>query len=260
MENGNSKLSPSFARPAAGLTLLQFIAAAGIIGFGSYLTGALGFGIGMIAAPLLMLVDPVFVPAPILIISTAVTVLGIIRDRTEIDFKGSGWALAGRVPGTAVGAIGVAAFSAPVLGLAVSLSVLFGVLMSSLDLVPRRNSRALFLAGALSGLMSTLAAIGGPPMVFIWQGAPLAQRRAALAVFFTAGSVMSVGALLAVGAIDRLQLMISAVLAPVAVASYLLGVFTPGFRHDAATKLAALALCTFAGLVLLAKSILAIHW
>lgn len=237
------------------LTVAQFAIAAGVILFGSYLNGSLGFGMGMIAAPILVLVNPVLVPAPILITGALVTVFGMIRDRAELDFRGAGWALAGRFPGSIAGAFAVTAFSVPMMGLSIGVSVLAGVLMGILGIVPRRSPGSLFGAGLLSGLMSTLAAIGAPPIVLMYQNAPPAYRRAALSMFFFAGTIISLGALVAVGAINREVLVISAALAPAVVIGYAIGVWGPRIREGRAVRVTALTICTVAGVIVTVRSV-----
>jgi len=233
----------------------ELFLASAIILLGAYLNGAFGFGMGMLSAPMLVLVNPIFVPGPVLISGLLVTVFGVIRDRAALDLRGAGWALAGRVPGTMLGAATVAALSGPWLGLAISSSVLIAVVMGTLGYVPKRTSGSLFAAGAVSGLFATLAAVGGPPMVLIWQSAPAIQRRAALALFFLVGTFMSLAALLIVGAIDRRVLLVSLALAPTCIAGFALGAYGPRLRREKAIRTAALALCAMAGLALFYRSL-----
>jgi uncharacterized membrane protein YfcA len=234
---------------------IELLLAGAIILFGAYLNGSLGFGMGMLSAPLLALVNPIFVPGPVLITGLLVTVFGVVRDRSALDVRETGWALAGRVPGTALGAAAVASLSGPWLGLAISISVLTAVAMGTLGFVPRRHAGSLFAAGAVSGLFATLAAVGGPPMVLIWQSAPAIQRRAALALFFLIGTFMSLGALLAVGALDRRILLVSLALTPACIAGFALGAYSPRLKQEKAARAAALIMCAFAGFALFARSL-----
>ena len=58
------------------------------------------------------------------------------------------------------------------------------------------------LAGATSGVLGTATAIGGPPMALVWQRKSGARLRGTMSGFFLVGSVMSIAALAATGAVD----------------------------------------------------------
>ena len=85
------------------MTVLTFV--------GSTLQGAIGFGMGLLAAPVLILLDPRFVPAPILVCTMVLTLLMAYRERHAIDVRGIKWAMLGRIAGTVVagGILAVAA-------------------------------------------------------------------------------------------------------------------------------------------------------
>ena len=86
------------------MTPLELVGAATIVMVGATLQGSVGFGLGMLAAPLLLLIDPMFVPAPLLTAALALTLLVAKRERRAIDFRGIGWVLLGRLPGAFLGA------------------------------------------------------------------------------------------------------------------------------------------------------------
>lgn len=62
-----------------------------VIVLAACLQGAIGFGLGMLAAPAIALVDPSLLPGSIVLLAAGVTVLGVLRDRTAIDLSGTGW-------------------------------------------------------------------------------------------------------------------------------------------------------------------------
>ena len=71
----------------------------------SCLQASIGFGIGMLAAPIVALVDPGLIPGTLIMLATLVTLMVLVREREDIDLRGTGWALVGRVPGTIAGAL-----------------------------------------------------------------------------------------------------------------------------------------------------------
>ncbi|MYK89610.1 MAG: TSUP family transporter, partial [Acidobacteria bacterium] len=138
------------------MTVLTFV--------GSTLQGAIGFGMGLLAAPLLILLDPRFVPAPILACTLVLTLLMAYRERHAIDLRGIKWAMLGRVAGTVVAGGILAIVAADTLVLLFGILILAAVAMSVSGLRFAPTGRALVAAGVLSGVLGTVAAVGGPPL------------------------------------------------------------------------------------------------
>ena len=170
--------------------------------FASCLQASIGFGMGMLAAPVVALVDPSLIPGTLIMLASLVTLMVVIRERTAIDVRGTGWALVGRVPGTVAGALLLAAMPERALALAIAGVVLAGVLVTSLGWAPTPRRRNLVLAGTTSGVLGTATSIGGPPMALVWQRSTGAELRGTMSGFFLIGSVLSIGMLSLTGSID----------------------------------------------------------
>ena len=67
--------------------------------------GAAGFGLGLIAAPILLLLDPRWVPGPLMAAGIGLTVLVAYRERADIDMMGLRFAFVGRTVGTVAAAL-----------------------------------------------------------------------------------------------------------------------------------------------------------
>jgi uncharacterized membrane protein YfcA len=193
---------------------VELVIIAVVIVLAACLQGAIGFGLGMLAAPAIALVDPSLLPGSIVLLAAGVTVLGVLRDRTAIDLSGTGWALLGRVPGTVIGAALVAFLPARGLALTLAGTVLLGVLLSIWGWRPAPRPVTVAVAGAASGVLGTATAIGGPPMALVWQGSSTAQLRGTMSAFFLVGALMSLVGLAAVGALDQHILQFAAILTP----------------------------------------------
>jgi uncharacterized membrane protein YfcA len=77
------------------------IALASLIVFvGATLQGSIGFGMGLLVSPVLILIDERFVPAPILLSTFCLTTFLAWRERHAIDLNGLKWAVLGRIGGT----------------------------------------------------------------------------------------------------------------------------------------------------------------
>ncbi|MFH5821268.1 sulfite exporter TauE/SafE family protein [Georgenia sp. AZ-5] len=205
----------------------------------SCLQSSIGFGLGLFAAPVIALVQPALLPGTLVLLATGLSVLVAVRERTSIDFRGTGWALAGRLPGTAVGALLVAWLPTRGLSLALAATVLAGVVLSVCGWRPAPRRRALVGAGLASGVMGTATSIGGPPMALVWQGASAPRLRGSMSAFFLVGSLVSIVALAAVGAIDGRTLRAAAVLVPAVLLGYAVSRLV-GRRLDARVRTLAL--------------------
>ena len=181
------------------MTVLDAAAACAVVGVGSLLQGAVGFGLSLIAAPLVTLIEPTLVPGPLLLAALVLPLLTARRDRLWIDLRGVSWALVGRVPGAVLGATLLASLSPRAMSLAVGLVVLAGVAMtaSGIHLRPRRST--LLVAGVLSGFMGTTAAIGGPPIALVYQHAEGPRLRGTLAGYFVVAAAISIAVLAVAG-------------------------------------------------------------
>jgi uncharacterized membrane protein YfcA len=202
------------------LTAFSVIAVA--ILFASCLQASIGFGMGMLAAPVVALVDPSLIPGTLIMLASLVTLMVVIRERTAIDVRGTGWALVGRVPGTVAGALLLAAMPERALALAIAGVVLAGVLVTSMGWAPTPRRRNLVLAGATSGVLGTATSIGGPPMALVWQRSTGAELRGTMSGFFLIGSVLSIGMLSLTGSIDGDTWRWFAFLIPATVVGYAL--------------------------------------
>lgn len=176
--------------------------------------GSIGFGVALVAAPFLVLIDPMLVPGPLLVGCFFLTALMSYRERESVDMRGLSWALVGRIAGTVVGAIMVALMPRNLTSITFGALVLIGVAVSAagMTFVPNRNS--MLGAGALSGLMGTVTAIGGPPIALLLQGEKGAKLRGMLSGFFLFGTVVSVVSLAMIGMFGLRELIAGLALLP----------------------------------------------
>jgi uncharacterized membrane protein YfcA len=202
------------------------------VAVGALVQGSVGFGLNLIAAPLLALIDRDLVPGPALAAAFVLTILMTMRERRSVEWRGVGWAFAGRVPGTVLAAAAIASLPERGLGIFFALLVLLGVAISLLRWHPRPTPTTLLGAGALSGFMGTATSIGGPPMALVYQRLAGASLRGTLSGYFVLGSILSIATLAAVGEFGADQLRATAVLVPGVVAGFLLSRLTSGLIDD----------------------------
>lgn len=179
------------AMPDLDVVLLAGVAAL----IGAIVQGGVGMGMGLIAAPLIGLLDPTLLPGTPLVLGAAISLLGAGRDARHADWRGLNWAIAGRLAGTTAGVAIVAAVPAAALSAAVGAMVLLTVGLTTGTLRIPRNPGTLVMAGAVAGVTGTSTSIGGPPVALIYQRETGPRIRGTLAVFVSVGSVISLAAL-----------------------------------------------------------------
>lgn len=235
---------------------MTIVAAGLIVLVGTLVQGSIGFGMAIVAAPLLALLEPSFVPVPLLVLGLAYALLALRREPSDVDWHGVGWALLGRLPGIVVGAAAVATLPARPFAALVAGVVLGAALLSMVRWRPRPTPPALLVAGLVSGIGGTMTSISGPPVALLYQDAGGARVRATLAAYFTAGSVLSLSGLAVAGQVTAAKLLTGAVLLPFMAAGFVASGPARQVLDRGWTRPAVIGLAVVGALLLLARSVL----
>lgn len=196
------------------LSLLQLILANLFLVLGACLQGVIGWGIGTLSAPLLFLVSPVLLPAPMLLNSLVLTLLLLFRERRGLSFGPVRHAILGNIVGTSLAAVTLASIDTSAFEALFGMLVLAAVGLSVAGIRPRLRPSISVLAGGASGYMGTITAVGGPPIALIYQNEKGPLVRANLAAFFTFGSVAALTALFFSGLLGSYQVKLFALTVP----------------------------------------------
>jgi uncharacterized membrane protein YfcA len=234
----------------------MILAAGLVVAFGALVQGAVGYGMALVAAPLLALVDPSLVPVPLLLLTSVHAVLAVVRDGRRADWSGIGWAMLGRLPGTGLGVLAVVALSQRVFSFLVGLSVLACVVLSLLTWRPRPRPSSLLLAGLASGAGGTAASIGGPPIALLYQDAEGPRVRGTIGGYFVLGSVTSIIALGAAGQVTGESLASAALLAPFILVGFALSGPAHRVLDNGWTRRAVLAVAAASAVLLIGRVVL----
>jgi uncharacterized membrane protein YfcA len=226
-----------------------------VVAVGSLLQGAVGFGLSLIAAPLVTLIDPTLVPGPLLMAALVLPVLTARRDRSWIDLRGVRWALVGRVPGSMLGAAMLSGLSPRYMSLAIGLVVLVGVAMTASGIHLRPRASTLLAAGVLSGFMGTTAAIGGPPLALVYQHAEGPRLRGTLAGYFVVAAAISIAVLALAGRFGRHDVLAGVALLPGVVLGYSLSHRAARWVDRGFTRHAVLLVSALAALALVIRAL-----
>jgi uncharacterized membrane protein YfcA len=188
---------------------------------GAAVQASIGFGASLVSIPLLLLVDPRLVPGPATVAGLTVNLVALAAGTSHADWRGARWAVAGLLPGTAVAAVVLSAFSGRAIGAISALAVLAAAGVSALGARPPAGRRTLVGAGFFSGYLNTTAGVGGPPMALAYQDAPARTLRSTLAVVFIAATVLTMATLAGTGHLTAVDWRTGLLLAPGGAIGYL---------------------------------------
>lgn len=158
---------------------------------GCLIQTALGFGMAVLAAPIIVLVRPEWVPVVLTVTALSLSLMNVWHLRRGIQARAMMAPILTRIPGTLVGAWILVQLPVQALQILVALSVLVAVLVSAFGRAFEATPTRLGLAGFVSGIMGTTTSIGGPPMALVMQHGPAGTTRANLALYFTYSCVLS---------------------------------------------------------------------
>lgn len=245
--------------PAGSVTAVlspMAMAIAWLISFlGALVQGSIGFGFAVLAVPLLTLLDPDLTPIPQLFLALPITVAAAWRERHHLELSGIGWIVAGRVPGSLLGAWILTRVSERGISLVIAAITLGAVLVVGSGVAVPLTRTTRLAAGLASGFSGTTSAIGGPPIALLYQRAPGGVVRANLGAIFTIGLIINLASLFATGAVRPTDYRVTAVLALPVVAGFALsGRLTSRVDRERLRR-AILALSTVAAVALLVDSL-----
>ena len=229
----------------------QYVLAVLVVAVGAMIQGSLGFGLGLVSAPALALIDATFIPGPLLLVGVAVTLTVFLRERGAVDWKGMKWAIFGRVIGTIAGGWAVVAFSKDAVIVLVAVLVLAGVLMTSIGWKIKTNRVTLSTAGLVSGVMGTLTSVGGPPMALVYQRETAQKLRATLAGFFLVGATFSLLTLAVSGGMTQHDFALGALMLPGYVIGMIANRWASRFLDKGYSRVAVLTFSALSSIVLL---------
>ena len=193
---------------------------------GSLLLASVGFGIALFVVPLLALLNPAFIPGPMIFAALFLAAIMAFRGWSAIDPKKLGLAGAGLFVGTAMGALGLMVIAADQWPRLFAVLILLAVALSVSGIHIPVTGRNLVAAGVISGVMGTISGIHGPPMALLYQRETGNIVRATLAVFFVMAYAIALIALGMIGHFGKRELLLGFTLAPGVVAGYIIAKFT----------------------------------
>jgi hypothetical protein len=221
---------------------------------GSALQGSVGLGLAVVAAPILLLFNPLWVPGPMLLSAMLLVTLIAHRDRAHILAGDIALATTGRVLGTVPAAYALNLLPGQIYDLIFGLIVLAGVLLSVSGWHVKRTPLNVVFSGALSGVASTISSVGGPPMALIYQHERGPSVRGTMSAIFILGTIISIAGLWWAGHFGMTQLMMGASLMPGILVGFACSRYTAAWLDRRHTRPAILAVSAVSALAILVRA------
>lgn len=184
------------------------------VAIGALIQGSIGFGYAFVAVPTMALLYPEAVPVTPLLLALPMAVLMSAREWRSIDATGFLLITGARALGTAAGVALLIFVPANYLSLLVGLLIASAALISFLSPNFEVNNKTRLAGGIASGVASTTAAIGGPPLALVYQGRSGAELRSTLAISFVVGILLSLAGLMLAGKIEGWHFVLALQLLP----------------------------------------------
>ena len=224
-----------------------------VVTLAACLQGCIGFGMALIAAPVLVLIEPALVPAPLMASGLVLVSLLAARDRAHADFHALRWAILGNVGGAAVAAWLLTLLDASGFSILFGLLVLIGVALSAWGARVRVTRSSTLAAGMLGGFMGTTTAIGGPPVALVYQHSGAQQFRGTLSAYFVVSSCVGLTALATVGRFGRAEMELALLLIPGQLLGFLLSSWLTRVLRGVSVRPFVLVLSAVAALLVLGR-------
>jgi len=214
---------------------------------GCWVQTALGFGMAVIAAPIIVIIAPEWVPVPLTAVALLLSILNTVNQRNHLEWRELIIPFITRIPGTLLGAWLLLQLDNTALQLFVSLCVLIAVYISWFGKQFEYSRKRLGTAAFFSGVMGTTTSIGGPPMALVMQHGQPATVRANLSLYFAYSCTISLISYSAIGKINSEILWISVSFIPVCIIGFVTGIRARAFVDAGRFRPLLLVLCGTSG-------------
>ncbi|RFS82816.1 sulfite exporter TauE/SafE family protein [Actinomadura spongiicola] len=236
---------------------LDFLLIGGLAALvGAIVQSSVGLGVGLVATPIVTMLFPSLMPGAILVVAAVLPLATLTQEVRDADLRGLGWAFGGRVAGTPLGVLLVAAVPARALGIVIGVVVLAALAATTWSREVPRNRGTLTTAGVISGATGTASGIGGPPLALLYQRESGPRVRATLAVFFVAGAMLSLATLAAAGQLPARQITAGLELLPFVLAGFVLAGPLRGYLDAGRLRLALLVVVGASAVALIARNLI----
>lgn len=221
--------------------------------FGAAAQASIGMGLNLFTVGILALINPVFVPGPILVHSFLLSIVASIRLRRDIAADELAVSAAGLITGTVFAAMLLALIPTDSLPRMFGALIVAGVIVTAAGLAIPLKLSTILAASTAAGIMGTLAGTHGPPIALVYQREAPQRIRAALLPFFAVANPISLVGLAAVGLLGWREIQASILLLPGLIGGYVAGVLLMPYLNARFVRAAILLISAASGIALIVK-------
>lgn len=207
---------------------------------GAMVQGSVGFGLAMIAAPVLALINPALVPGSMIFAAMILCILLALRERESIVTSEVVISSVSRLITTIPTAMFLGMIDQQTFSLVFGAILLIAVGISLSGFHLPLNKTNLAVVSAISGITNTISAIGGPPMALVYQDQEGSHIRATLSTIFAIGGVFAIASLAWAGEFGVNDLVMGVALLPGIFAGFAASRYTSALLDSKATRPAVL--------------------
>ena len=203
------------------LVIVFLITAAGAI-----VQGSAGIGLGLIASPFLLRVDPAFAPGPLLLGGVVIGARHVAVEWNDLDRPALGRSLLGLPFGAAAGLALLRVMTDDTISLLVGVVICIASLVLLRGVRIRATPTSHILTGAAAAFTSVTAAIPGPPLAIGFADLTPRSLRCTVSVFVAVTSLVAFIGLATIGRFGSHEGALLAIMIPGLVAGVLLSRWT----------------------------------
>ncbi|WP_136679438.1 sulfite exporter TauE/SafE family protein [Neptunomonas sp. XY-337] len=216
---------------------------------------SIGIGLALVAAPLLFLLDPRFVPGPILLTGFFLSCMMVIRDRQSLQYKRVLPAVLGRIPGSFIAAGILLLLPLAWLQVIFGATLLVAVALCVRTIKIRLTRVTLAIAGFVSGVLGTATSIGGPPIAIVYAKEHPIKARSEIAFYFLLSTPISIATLSVTGYMSSTDYQLTLQMLPGALSGFLVSQYVEPYLRGSRFKKIILSMSAASAVLLLIKGI-----
>ena len=221
---------------------------------GCTLQAAIGFGMALISAPIIVMVKPGWVPYVMTVMAMTVSMNTCWDQRNDIEWRNMLTPMLTRIPGTTIGTWLLIVMSLQQLQIAVALMVLISVVITMKIKPFPATPVNLGIAGFISGVTGTTTSIGGPPIALVMQHSAGPTARANLSAFFVYSCIISIAGYQYAGLMTKEAWIIGLSFVPMAFLGFWLGKRLQKYVDNRFRPIL-LVMCTLSALIAIGNAI-----
>lgn len=238
-------------------TISTFLLINSVLIVGSILQMATGVTAGIIIVPFLAMISYNLVPVPVAFASLALTVMMACKGREHIDTKNMLQISLGTLTGILLSVFILKNIKFEYMGLLFGSFILISVFISIKIKTFTLNRSINYTGGFVSGVMGSMAAVGGQVLALLFQNHPLESLKATLAFLYTLFSVVMLSIFFMFGEFSYSQFISGIYMMPGFIIGFLVAPIFSKYFNPQYSRTVVLSMASLGAISLIVKSLFA---